>query len=399
MADDPIRIFSQPELLRYARHLVLPEVGVEGQVRLKRARVLLVGAGGLGSPAAMYLAAAGVGTLGLVDFDVVDASNLQRQLLHGESDLGRPKLESARDRLREINPHVEVILHPARISSENALGILEPYDLVVDGSDNFPTRYLVNDACILLGKPLVYGAVLRWEGQVSVFGLPGGPCYRCLFREPPPPGAVPSCAEGGVLGVLPGIIGSLQALEALKLIMGTGEGLSGRFVIFDAMEMRFRELKLGRNPECPVCGDHPTQSALIDYEIFCGVEPTAGPDSGGLADGEDGADPEIPEITATELRDRLEAGDPPLLLDVREPYEWGIASLEDRGAVQVPMAELAPRLPELPRDRAIVVICRSGARSATVTRTLVDAGFQDVRNLKGGLLAWSEQVDPTMARY
>ena len=385
---DPLSHFSREELLRYARHLVLPHVGVEGQARLKAARVLVVGAGGLGSPVAMYLAAAGVGTIGLADFDVVDASNLQRQLLHGESDVGRRKLDSASDTLREINPHVEVIHHPVRLSSENALAVIEPYHFVVDGSDNFPTRYLVNDACVLLEKPLVFGAVLQWEGQASVFAAPGGPCYRCLFREPPPPGAVPNCAEGGVLGVLPGIIGSIQGLEAIKLILGDGETLAGRFLIFDALEMRFRELTLKRNPSCPVCGDDPTISALIDYEVFCGVAPAPGEPR-----------PDVPERDPMDVQGMLESGTPPFLLDVREPYEWEIANLGPLGAVPIPMTEVPNRVEELPRDREIVVVCHSGARSAAVARTLSRLGFPDVSNLRGGLLAWSRDVDPSLPTY
>jgi adenylyltransferase/sulfurtransferase len=377
--------------------MVLPEVGPAGQKRLKDARVLVVGAGGLGSPVAMYLAAAGVGTLGLVDFDVVDATNLQRQLLHGQSDVGRPKLDSAVDRLREINPHVQVRTHAARLSSQNALGILEPYDLVVDGSDNFPTRYLVNDACVLLGKPLVYGAVLRWEGQVAVFGTPGGPCYRCLFREPPPPGAVPNCAEGGVLGVLPGIIGSLQALETVKLILGSGESLAGRFVIFDAMAAQFRELRLKRNPECPVCGDHPTISALIDYEVFCGVEPAAEGVTVSMTAGE--AARPVPEVDPLELADRLSGPAAPVLVDVREHYEWAIGNLGPEGAVHLPMGDLGRRMDELPRDREVVVMCRSGARSAAVVRTLQDAGYEAVVNLRGGILAWARDIDPSIPSY
>jgi adenylyltransferase/sulfurtransferase len=388
MTIDPLSHFSRQELLRYARHLVLPHVGVEGQARLKDARVLVVGAGGLGSPVAMYLAAAGVGTLGLVDFDVVDPSNLQRQLLHGASDVGRAKLESASDTLREINPHVAVIHHPVRLSSENALAVMEPYHLVVDGSDNFPTRYLVNDACVLLGKPLVFGAVLQWEGQAAVFGAPGGPCYRCLFQEPPPPGAVPNCAEGGVLGVLPGIIGSIQGLEAIKLILGEGETLAGRFLIFDALEMRFRELTLKRNPSCPACGDEPTISALIDYEVFCGVEPEPS-----------GARREVPELDPEEVRDRLASDAPPFLLDVREPYEWEIANLEELGAVLVPMAEVPARASEIPDDREIVVVCHSGVRSAAVARSLMGLGRERVANLRGGLLAWSRDVDPSLPTY
>ena len=381
-------------MARYARHLTLPEVGVEGQERLKAARVLVVGAGGLGSPVSLYLAAAGVGTLGLVDFDEVDATNLQRQILHGTSDVGRLKLDSARDRLEDINPHVDVVQHATRLTSDNALEIIEPYDLVVDGTDNFPTRYLVNDACVLLGKPNVYGSVFRWEGQVSLFATDGGPCYRCLFREPPPPGLVPNCAEGGVLGVLPGVVGSLQALEAIKLILGKGESLSGRLLIFDALDLSWREMALRRNPECPVCGDEPTQTDLIDYEDFCGLRSG---DAQGQGDGM--ASDEISEIDPTELVERLAAPQPPFLLDVREPYEWDISNLEQGGAVLIPLGELEDRLDELPSDRQIVVYCRSGQRSATAVHALIASGLTDVHNLRGGVLAWTDDVDPSLTKY
>ncbi len=379
--------FRLDELLRYARHFVLPEVGLEGQRRLRESKVLVVGAGGLGSPAALYLAAAGVGTLGLVDFDEVEVSNLQRQLLHGTSDVGRSKLDSARDRLREVNPHVEVVTHPVHLTSGNALEVLEGYDVVVDGTDNFPTRYLVNDACVLLGIPNVYGSVFRWEGQLSVFCVPDGPCYRCLFREPPPPGLVPNCAEGGVLGVLPGIVGSLQALETIKLLLGVGDSMAGRLLLLDALAMEWRELRIRRNPECPVCGDEPTQRELIDYEIFCGVVPEE----------EAGEDEE--EIDPEELRERLERGGPVFLLDVREPYEWLIGNLESAGAVLIPLGELPRRLQEVPRDRPVVVYCRSGSRSRQAAGTLRSAGWERVRNLRGGILAWSERVDPRIPRY
>lgn len=381
--------FAPEELVRYARHFVLPQVGPEGQEKLKEARILLVGAGGLGSPAALYLAAAGVGTLGVVDADVVDPSNLQRQVLHGTSDLGRAKVASARDRLREVNPHVQVVGHREHLSSGNALGILEDYDLVVDGSDNFPTRYLVNDACILTGKPFVYGAVDRWEGHLSVFGAPDGPCYRCLFREPPPPGLVPTCAEAGVLGVLPGVVGSLQAMEAIKLVLGVGDPMVGRLLVFDALELSFREMKLRRSSDCPVCGDHPTQTELVDYHAFCGVEPEPSPPSS----------ESLPQVSPRELRDRLEGGEPPFLLDVREPYEWAIGNLEDRGAVLVPMGELSRRLDELPRDRPLVVYCHVGVRSAMVVASLRSRGFRDAANLRGGYLAWADEVDPSLPRY
>jgi sulfur-carrier protein adenylyltransferase/sulfurtransferase len=380
---------SRGELLRYGRHLLLPEVGMEGQQRLKAARVLLVGAGGLGSPAALYLAAAGVGTLGLVDFDVVDATNLHRQILHGTADVGRSKLDSAVERLGAVNPHVSLIRHEVRLAAGNALEILQGYDLVVDGSDNFPTRYLVNDACVLLGIPLVYGAIHRFEGQVAVFDGRTGPCYRCLFRQPPPPGLVPNCAEAGVLGVLPGIIGSLQAMEAIKLILGIGESLEGRLLIFEGLEMRWRELRLRKDPECPVCSDHPTQTELIDYDVFCGVAPAPSPGAG------NGAGPSG-TITVEELRARLERGDRPFLLDVREPHEWILANLEPQGARHIPLGELKERLREVPAGTEIVVYCRGGGRSARAQRTLEGAGFSPVLNLEGGIMAWRERVDPTL---
>ncbi|MDP2958437.1 MAG: molybdopterin-synthase adenylyltransferase MoeB [Longimicrobiales bacterium] len=372
---------SRGELLRYARHLALPQVGREGQRKLKEARVLCVGAGGLGSPVALYLAAAGVGTLGLVDDDVVEITNLQRQLLHGTKDVGRPKLDSAADRLRDVNPHVEVVRHPVRLTSGNALDILAGYDVVVDGTDNFPTRYLVNDACVLLGRPNVYGSVFRWEGQVSVFAVKGGPCYRCLFREPPPPGLVPTCAQGGVLGVLPGIIGSLQAMETVKLILGVGDTLAGRLLIFDALDMTWREVALRRNPECPVCGERPTQAGLIDYELFCGI--TAGPGEG----------PAVEELEPSAVVEMLAGGSPPALVDVREPWEWQAGSLADRGAVLIPLGELPDRLSEVPRGSPVVLYCRSGVRSLTAARRLLEEGYPRVYNLRGGILAWARDVD------
>jgi adenylyltransferase/sulfurtransferase len=378
------------ELSRYARHLSLPEIGKEGQILLKGARVLVVGAGGLGSPLALYLAAAGIGTLGLVDFDDVDETNLQRQILHGTKDVGRPKLDSARDRLADVNPNVTVVTYPVRLDSENAMEIIADYDVVVDGTDNFPTRYLVNDACVLSGKPNVYGSIFRWEGQVSVFGLAGGPCYRCLFREPPPPGLVPNCAEAGVLGVLPGVIGSLQALEVIKIVLGTGKTLSGRLLIFDALELSWREVALRRNPDCPVCGDEPTQTGLIDYENFCGLSSAAE------------AEPEssrFDEVNAKELQARLSGPHPPFLLDVREPFEWDIVSLQEDGAVLVPLGELAERLGELPEGRDIVVYCRSGVRSARAAGLLVEAGLGPVSNLVGGVLAWVDEIDPSLPKY
>ena len=377
---------SRSELHRYARHIALPEVGLEGQLRLKAGRVLCVGAGGLGSPLALYLAAAGVGTIGIVDFDDVDASNLQRQILHGPGDVGRHKLDSAADRLEDVNPHVEVVGHPQRLTSENALEILKGYDVVVDGTDNFPTRYLVNDACVLLGTPNVYGSVFRWEGQVSVFAAKGGPCYRCLFREPPPPGLVPNCAEGGVLGVLPGIIGSMQAMETIKLLLGKGVGLAGRLLIFDALEMTWREIALRRNPECPVCSDSPTQTGLIDYELFCGV---TRPGEGSLHSAED-----FEELDAASVAALLASDTPPYLIDVREPWEWAVSSLAERGARLIPLAELGDRLGEVPKETPVVVYCRSGQRGQSAARQLVAGGYGPVSNLSGGLLSWAESVEP-----
>jgi len=377
---------SRSELHRYARHIALPEVGLEGQLRLKAGRVLCVGAGGLGSPLALYLAAAGVGTIGIVDFDDVDASNLQRQILHGTGDVGRHKLDSAADRLEDVNPHVEVVGHPQRLTSENALEILKGYDVVVDGTDNFPTRYLVNDACVLLGTPNVYGSVFRWEGQVSVFATKGGPCYRCLFREPPPPGLVPNCAEGGVLGVLPGIIGSMQAMETIKLLLGKGVGLAGRLLIFDALEMTWREIALRRNPECPVCSDSPTQTGLIDYELFCGV---TRPGEGSLDSAED-----FEELDAASVAVLLASDTPPYLIDVREPWEWAVSSLAERGARLIPLAELGDRLGEVPKETPVVVYCRSGQRGQSAARQLVAGGYGPVSNLSGGLLSWAESVEP-----
>jgi sulfur-carrier protein adenylyltransferase/sulfurtransferase len=374
---------SHEELLRYSRHLTLPEVGLAGQSKLKAARVLLIGAGGLGSPAALYLAAAGVGTLGIVDFDLVDRSNLQRQILHGTSDIGTPKTDSARARVREANPHVAVETFDERLSAANALKILKPFDVIVDGSDNFPTRYLVNDACVLLGKPDVYGAVFRFDGQVSVFSAKPGPCYRCLYAEPPPPDLVPSCAEGGVLGVLPGIVGSLQALEAIKLILGIGEPLIGRLLLFDGRRMQFRELALEQDPDCPVCGTRPTVTSLIDYDAFCGV---------GAAANRAGA-----EITPQELR--RERGRKPnlILLDVREPREAEIASIE--GSQLVPLRELPRAISSLPAHAEIVTLCHHGTRSLKACELLKGAGFDNVRSLSGGIDAWSREIDAGVPRY
>jgi adenylyltransferase/sulfurtransferase len=371
------------EAMRYARHLTLPDVGVDGQRRLKAARVLLVGAGGLGSPAAMYLAAAGVGTLGIVDHDVVDLTNLQRQVLHGTAYVGQRKVRSAADRLDDLNPHVRVVPLDLRLSSANAREVIRDYDIVVDGSDNFPTRYLVNDACVLEGRPLVYGSIFRFDGQVSLFHPPAGPCYRCLFAEPPAPDMVPSCAEGGVLGVLPGIIGSLQALEAIKWIVGAGESLLGRLLLFDALRVRFREVALRRDPACPACGDSPTITELIDYEAFCGLAPLEGPI-------------EL-ETTVADLARRQAAGETPLLLDVREPWEHGIARLE--GAVLIPLGQLAARVGELPPRAEIIVYCHHGHRSLAAAKFLRAAGFATATSLAGGIGAWAEQVEPGMPRY
>jgi adenylyltransferase/sulfurtransferase len=378
---------SHEEVLRYSRHLIMPEVGVDGQRRLKAARVLCIGTGGLGSPVALYLAAAGVGTLGLVDFDAVDFSNLQRQIIHGTPDVGRPKIASAADRLHAINPAVRLEAHETTLTSRNALAILASYDVIVDGTDNFPTRYLVNDACVLLGKPNVYGSIFRFEGQASVFGVKGGPCYRCLYPEPPPPGLVPSCAEGGVLGVLPGIIGTIQAMEALKLILGAGEPLVGRFLTFDALRMRFRELKLRRDPECPVCGDRPTIRELIDYEEFCGV-----PAREHVAAG-----PAVPKVGVMDLKARLDRGDDVLVIDVREPQEHQICRIA--GATLIPLGDLPKQVQTLPSNRDIVVHCKSGARSARAVTFLRAAGFTRVWNLEGGILDWIDKVDPTQPKY
>ena len=404
MSNRDLPEINSAEALRYARHMVLDDVGEEGQRRLKAAKVLIVGAGGLGSPVSLYLAAAGVGTLGLVDFDDVDASNLQRQVLYGESQIGTPKLQAAKARLRDLNPHIEIRTHPVRLTSDNALDIIRDYDIVVDGTDNFPTRYLVNDACVLLGKRNVYGSILKFEGQVSVFGGDDAPCYRCLFRQPPPPGLVPSCAEGGVLGVLPGVIGSLQALETVKLITGVGEPLVGRLLLFDGAKMKWRELKLRKNPECPVCGDDPTVTELIDYEAFCGVAASGeGAERAERVEGVEGEEQgpdELPdEISATELHERLEAGAELELIDVREPYEWKVFNLGDYGAELIPLHQLQARLDDLDRERETVFYCRSGARSGDVVRYLRERGWDNVRNLTGGILAWGDEVDPSTPRY
>ncbi len=382
---------NRAEALRYARHMVLNDVGEAGQRKLKAAKVLLVGAGGLGSPASLYLAAAGVGTLGLVDPDAVDASNLQRQVLYGESQIGSPKLEAAKARLQDLNPHITIRTHSVRLTSENALDIIRDYHIVVDGTDNFPTRYLVNDACVILGKRNVYGSVLKFEGQLSVFGGDDAPCYRCLFRQAPPPGLVPSCAEGGILGVLPGIIGSLQALETVKLITGVGEPMIGRLLLFDGAKLSFRELKLKKNPDCPVCGEDPTVTELIDYEEFCGVA------EGAEEGAEEGVVPS--EITVKELHRRLQNGADLELIDVRESYEWKVFNLEEYGAELIPLHKLQSRLEDLDREREIVFYCRSGARSGDVVKYLREHGWDRVRNLAGGTLAWADEIDPDAPRY
>jgi molybdopterin/thiamine biosynthesis adenylyltransferase/rhodanese-related sulfurtransferase len=377
---------SREEIRRYGRHLILPEVGLEGQMKLKAASVLLVGAGGLGSPLALYLAAAGIGKIGIVDFDLVDESNLQRQVLHSTPYIGRPKLESAKDRIHSINPNVKVELFSTRLTSENALEILGGFDLVADGTDNFPTRYLVNDACVILRKPNIYGSIFRFEGQVSVFSAPGGPCYRCLYADPPPPGLVPSCAEGGVLGVLPGIIGTIQAAETVKYILGIGEPLVGRLLLFDALTMKTRELKLRRNPDCPVCGDHPSITELIDYEAFCGITP---PPAAGREEDKN-------EISVTALRAHLDRGENIFLLDVREPQEYDIANL---GGHLIPLNDLPRRAHELDSSQDIVVYCHSGVRSGHAVQFLKQLGFRKVKNLLGGIDEWAEVIDPEMPRY
>ncbi len=378
-------VLSPDERRRYSRHLALPEIGVEGQLRLKAARVLMIGAGGLGAPAGLYLTAAGVGTLGLVDFDVVDATNLQRQVAFGTRDVGRRKLDAAHDRLHDLNPEVQFVLHQTRLSADNAMDILRDFDIVVDGSDNFSTRYLVNDACVLLGKPYVYASISRFEGQVSVFATGDGPCYRCLYPAPPPPGRVPSCAEGGVLGVLAGIVGSIQANETIKWVLGTGNLLSGRLLLFDALQMTFRELALRKNPECPVCGTNPTIHELIDYEEFCGIPGKEVP-----------VDVGVPQMDVRELKRKLDAGDDVVLIDVREPHEYEFCNL---GGVLIPLGELAARMHELDAARDTVVYCRTGMRSAQAVEFLQDAGFERIWNLRGGMHAWSDTVDPTVPKY
>jgi adenylyltransferase/sulfurtransferase len=387
---EPIQLpeLTTDDLARYSRHLILPEVGMEGQQKLKAAKVLCVGTGGLGSPLALYLAAAGIGTLGLVDFDVVDASNLQRQIIHSTKDIGRKKIDSAAEKLTALNPALKVVKHETMLSSANALDILKGYDIVADGTDNFPTRYLVNDACVLLGKPNVYGSIFRFEGQASVFATEQGPCYRCLYPEPPPPGLVPSCAEGGVLGILPGLVGVIQATEVIKLILGNGSPLIGRLLLVDALNMRFRELKLRKNPECPVCGDRPTVTELIDYQNFCGIVPET-PQEANLKNG-------IPQITVKELKRRIDAGEDVQLIDVREPYEYQIAQI---GGKLIPQNDVAQRLAEIDRDREVVVHCKSGGRSQRIAEFLKQSGYPRVANVAGGILAWSDEIDPKVQKY
>ena len=388
---------SNEEIQRYSRHLIMPEVGMAGQRKLKASSVLLIGAGGLGSPLAIYLAAAGVGRIGLVDYDVVSYSNLQRQIIHGTSDVGRSKLESAREQILEINPFVRVDAYNVPLTSENALDILAPYDVVVDGTDNFPTRYLTNDACVILGKPNVYGSIFRFEGQASVFFAAEGPCYRCLFPEPPPPGLVPSCAEGGVLGVLPGTIGAIQATETIKLILGTGDPLIGRLLIYDALNMSFDEVRLRKDPKCPVCSEQPTLTELIDYEQFCGVPAhdqslyTAGMDKNALAS--------VPQMSPFELQSKLSSSDHPLILDVREPHEWQISNLAHLGAVLMPKGQVLERMGELDTAQEIVVQCRTGGRSAEIVHLLQQHGFTKLYNLDGGINRWSMDIDPRIPRY
>ncbi len=377
--------FSPEESLRYHRHLIMPEIGVDGQQKLKRARVLIIGAGGLGSPAGLYLAAAGVGTIGIVDFDVVDVTNLQRQIIHSTRDVGRSKVESAKDQLADINPHVQIETHDVRLTSANAFNILREYDIIVDSTDNFPTRYLVNDASVLLGKTNVYGSIFRFEGQATVFDATRGPCYRCLYPSPPPPGLVPSCAEAGVLGVLPGILGSVQALEAIKLIVGKGESLIGRLWLFDALSLRIREMKIRKDPNCPLCGDRPTISGLIDYEEFCSTSPPVA----GTVDAQS-------DVTPEEVKRRMDSGERLFVLDVREPHEYAIANI---GGYLIPLGELPGRIKELDSSREIIVHCQHGMRSAKAVEILRKNGFANARNLAGGIDAWAQRIDRSLRRY
>jgi sulfur-carrier protein adenylyltransferase/sulfurtransferase len=381
--------FSNDEIARYSRHLIMPEVTLDGQKRIKASSILCIGTGGLGSPIALYLAAAGIGRLGLVDYDTVDFSNLQRQILHGTDDVGRKKLNSARDRIKAINPNVRVDLHDTMFRSENAMQIVQDYDIVIDGTDNFPTRYLSNDVCVLTKKPNIYGSIFRFDGQCTVFAPHlGGPCYRCMFPEPPPPGMVPSCAEGGVLGVLPGIIGVIQAIEAIKMIIGIGESLIGRLVSFDALKLRFKEFKIRKDPNCPICGDHPTIHELIDYDQFCGIP---------QADAEAAKELDVPTITATELKTKIDRKDQFVLVDVREPFEYDISRIP--GSKLIPLGELPARLSELDSADDIVLHCKVGGRSAKALRILQEAGFRKLNNLQGGITAWSDEVDPTTPKY
>jgi len=382
-------ILTNDEILRYSRHLIMPEVGMEGQQKLKAARVLGIGAGGLGSPLALYLGAAGVGTLGIVDFDVVDYTNLQRQIIHTTADVGRKKLDSAAEKLKAINPFLNIRKFETRLSSENALELFRDFDIIADGTDNFPTRYLVNDACVLTGKPNVYGSIFRFEGQASVFATKGGPCYRCLYSDPPPPGLVPSCAEGGVLGILPGLVGVIQATEVIKLILGKGEPLIGRLLLIDALGMKFRELKLRKNPDCPACGTHRTITKLIDYNEFCGIR-------GEERSQEKQVEAGIPEMQVEELKRRLDAGEDLFVLDVREPHEYQICHINGH---LIPLGDLPRRVNELDSSREIVAHCRSGVRSAKAVTFLQQAGFKKVHNLAGGILAWADRVDPKMPKY
>ena len=377
---------SNDEIARYSRHLIMPEVALEGQKKLKAARVLTIGAGGLGAPLAMYLAAAGIGTIGIVDFDVVDESNLQRQIIHGTSDVGRKKMESARDTILDINPNVKVEAYEDPLTSENALDTIKDYDIIVDGTDNFATRYLVNDACVLLGKPNVYGSIFRFEGQASVFYAEEGPCYRCLYPEPPPPGLVPSCAEGGVLGILPGAVGTIQATETVKLILGIGEPLIGRLLLYDALGMSFREMTLRKDPACPVCGENPTVTELIDYQEFCGIPQAHAAEQ---ANG-------VPEINVTKLKQKIDNGEDINVLDVREPHEYEVANI---GVRLIPLGELPQRLAELDQSDTFAIHCKTGGRSARAVKLLQDAGFQNVYNVKGGITAWSEEIDPSVPKY
>ena len=382
---------SNNEIARYSRHLILPEVGMEGQQKLKAAKVLCVGTGGLGAPLTYYLAAAGIGTIGLVDFDVVDESNLQRQIIHSTKDVGRPKIDSAAEKLTALNPNVRIVKHETMLTSANALEIIKDYDIVADGTDNFPTRYLVNDACVLSGnKPNAYGSIFRFEGQASVFATEEGPCYRCLYPEPPPPGLVPSCAEGGVLGILPGLVGVIQATEVIKLILGKGEPLIGRLLLVDSLNMKFRELNLRKNPDCPVCGKNPTVTELIDYQQFCGIAPEPKVDQvTAIQNG-------IPQISPKDLKQKLDSGADIFVLDVREPHEYQIANL---GAKLIPLGDLPARASELDKNREIVVHCKSGGRSQKASEFLAQNGFKNVSNLAGGITAWSNDVDPTIAKY